>query len=70
MRTDGVALSEAAVQQLRAVAAETFDATHVPADPRVYKSKAKNAQVRGLTRPWVTRRYELAEWRYELAGWR
>jgi len=45
MRTDGVSLSEGAVEQLRSVAEATFGASHVPQSPRLFKSKSKNAQV-------------------------
>jgi len=45
MRTDGVSLSEGAVEQLRSVAVATFGASHVPQSPRLFKSKSKNAQV-------------------------
>eukprot|EP00775_Hariotina_reticulata_P013174 gene13174-13305_t len=45
MRTDGVNLSPAAVDGLREVVAGQFGLDHLPASgPRVYKSRAKNAQ--------------------------
>ncbi|MEJ5914050.1 type I DNA topoisomerase [Pseudokineococcus sp. 1T1Z-3] len=44
MRTDSVALSSEAVGAARRQAAELYGADHVPDAPRVYASKAKNAQ--------------------------
>ncbi len=44
MRTDGVQIAPEAVQPIREQIATTFSAKHVPAAPRVYNSKAKNAQ--------------------------
>ena len=44
MRTDGVQIAPEAVQPIREQIASTFSARHVPASPRVYNSKAKNAQ--------------------------
>ncbi len=47
MRTDGVSLSAEAVDALRDTIKRVYGADHLPAGgPRVYKSKAKNAQVR------------------------
>ncbi len=44
MRTDSTALSSQAVNAARAQAAQMYGADHVPAQPRVYASKSKNAQ--------------------------
>jgi DNA topoisomerase-1 len=44
MRTDSVTLSSTAIDEARQVIAERFGKDYVPAKPRVYKSKAKNAQ--------------------------
>ncbi len=44
MRTDSVTLSNVAIQEARTVIEERFGKQYVPAKPRVYKSKAKNAQ--------------------------
>ncbi len=44
MRTDGTTLSEDAVQQARNVIKDTYGKEFVPAEPRLFKSKAKNAQ--------------------------
>ena len=44
MRTDSTTLSETAVAAARRQAADLFGADHVATAPRVYKSKAKNAQ--------------------------
>lgn len=44
MRTDSTTLSDTAVAAARQQAADLFGADHVAAAPRVYKSKAKNAQ--------------------------
>jgi len=44
MRTDSVTLSSLAIQQAREVIEERFGKAFVPDKPRVYKSKAKNAQ--------------------------
>ncbi|WP_413466806.1 type I DNA topoisomerase [Microbacterium sp. LRZ72] len=44
MRTDSTALSTQAVEAARAQAVELYGKTAVPAQPRVYKSKSKNAQ--------------------------
>jgi DNA topoisomerase-1 len=44
MRTDGVTLSPEAIQDIRDSIASTFGPTSLPATPRAYKSKAKNAQ--------------------------
>jgi DNA topoisomerase-1 len=44
MRTDSTALSETAVTAARRQAAELYGAEYVPAQPRTYASKVKNAQ--------------------------
>jgi DNA topoisomerase-1 len=44
MRTDSTTLSEAALKAARAQAAELFGAEFVPAKPRQYERKVKNAQ--------------------------
>jgi DNA topoisomerase-1 len=44
MRTDGTTLSQDAVQQARAVIKKDFGDKYLPNAPRLYKSKAKNAQ--------------------------
>jgi len=44
MRTDSVTLSNVAIEEARQVIAERFGKEYVPAQPRLYKSKAKNAQ--------------------------
>jgi DNA topoisomerase-1 len=44
MRTDSVTLSNVAIEEARQVIEERFGKDYVPAKPRVYKSKAKNAQ--------------------------
>ncbi|MFV0459739.1 MAG: type I DNA topoisomerase [Actinomycetales bacterium] len=44
MRTDSTALSSQAVNAARAQAAQMYGADHVPAQPRVYANKSKNAQ--------------------------
>lgn len=44
MRTDSVTLSDVAIQDARQVIETRFGKEYVPAKPRVYKSKAKNAQ--------------------------
>lgn len=44
MRTDGVTLSGEAVSEIRGMIGSQFGAAYVPKVPRVYKSKAKNAQ--------------------------
>jgi DNA topoisomerase-1 len=44
MRTDGVSLSNEAIAQARQVIGSEFGEAYVPPSPRVYKSKAKNAQ--------------------------
>jgi DNA topoisomerase-1 len=44
MRTDGTTLSEDAVSQARGVIKSEYGAPYLPDAPRLYKSKAKNAQ--------------------------
>jgi len=44
MRTDSVNLADEALTELRAYIADRFDDTHLPEQPRRYKTKAKNAQ--------------------------
>ena len=44
MRTDGTTLSNEAVAQARDVIGKEYGANYVPDAPRLYKSKAKNAQ--------------------------
>ncbi|HUN27730.1 MAG TPA: DNA topoisomerase I [Steroidobacteraceae bacterium] len=44
MRTDSVSLAEEAVREIREVAARLYGADSVAEEPRVYKTKSKNAQ--------------------------
>jgi DNA topoisomerase-1 len=44
MRTDGVQMAPEAVSEARRAITERYDAGYVPERPRVYESKAKNAQ--------------------------
>ena len=44
MRTDGVQIANEAIQGCRAVISEDFGDRYVPNAPRLYKTKAKNAQ--------------------------
>ncbi len=44
MRTDGVASAPEAITEARSVIGKRFGGEYVPAEPRYYKSKAKNAQ--------------------------
>lgn len=44
MRTDGTTLSQDAVDQSRALIAKNYGDKYLPSAPRLYKSKAKNAQ--------------------------
>jgi DNA topoisomerase-1 len=44
MRTDSVTLSNVAIEESRQVIEDRFGKEYVPANPRTYKSKAKNAQ--------------------------
>jgi len=44
MRTDSVNLSVEAVEEMRALIAEKYGAENVPKEPRLFKTKSKNAQ--------------------------
>src|SRR5215469_8331508 len=44
MRTDSVSLAAEAVREIRAVAARLYGAHEVAEEPRIYKTKSKNAQ--------------------------
>ncbi len=44
MRTDGITLSNDAIAQARDVIKSEYGAKYLPNEPRIYKSKAKNAQ--------------------------
>ncbi|MGN6425104.1 MAG: type I DNA topoisomerase [Asticcacaulis sp.] len=44
MRTDGVYVEPAAINEMRKLVGERYGAAYVPAEPRHYKVKAKNAQ--------------------------
>ncbi len=44
MRTDSVSLAQEAVQEIRAVAAHLYGQDEVAEEPRVFKTKSKNAQ--------------------------
>jgi DNA topoisomerase-1 len=44
MRTDSVNLSTEAVDQIRALISERYGADYCPKEPRLYKTKSKNAQ--------------------------
>ncbi len=44
MRTDGVQMDDSAISAARAAIAKRYDGGYVPDKPRVYKTKAKNAQ--------------------------
>jgi DNA topoisomerase-1 len=44
MRTDSTALADEAVREIRDYVAQQFNATYLPKDPVVYRSKSKNAQ--------------------------
>ncbi|HEY5140605.1 MAG TPA: type I DNA topoisomerase, partial [Methylococcales bacterium] len=44
MRTDSVNLSIEAVEEIRALIAENYGAKNVPKEPRLFKTKSKNAQ--------------------------
>jgi len=58
MRTDGVSLSGDAIAQARDVIGKDFGANYVPASPRQYKAKAKNAQeAHEAVRPTDLRRH-------------
>ena len=44
MRTDGIQITPEAIPSIRDQIAKSFSDKHVPAEPRMYSSKAKNAQ--------------------------
>jgi DNA topoisomerase-1 len=44
MRTDGVQMDTSAISAVRGVIANRYDASYVPDKPRIYQTKAKNAQ--------------------------
>lgn len=44
MRTDSVHLADEAISELREFILNRFDGEHIPKQPRLYKTKAKNAQ--------------------------
>ncbi len=44
MRTDSVALAQDAVEEIRAYIGERYGKDQIPAQPRMYKTRAKNAQ--------------------------
>ncbi|WP_295436225.1 type I DNA topoisomerase [uncultured Thiodictyon sp.] len=44
MRTDSVNLAQEAIAEIRAYVTERYGADHLPEQPRLYKTKAKNAQ--------------------------
>ena len=44
MRTDSVIMSNEAINQIRSFVTENYGANYIPENPRIYKSKAKNAQ--------------------------
>jgi len=44
MRTDSVIMSKDAIEEIRCFVLEKLGKEYIPAEPRVYKSKAKNAQ--------------------------
>ncbi|EIE25778.1 DNA topoisomerase I [Coccomyxa subellipsoidea C-169] len=44
MRTDGLQMSAEAVQEIRSAVQDMHGKEYLPAQPRIYKSKAKNAQ--------------------------
>ena len=44
MRTDSVTLSQSAIESARASAKSLYGAEYIPATPRVYEGKSKNAQ--------------------------
>jgi hypothetical protein len=55
MSTDGVSLSEAAVDALRTAVVHEYGQEYVPPQPRAFKARSKNAQVcRSDTQSWVT----------------
>lgn len=44
MRTDSVNLAEEAIEEIRALIAEKYDSSDLPKEPRLFKTKSKNAQ--------------------------
>ena len=44
MRTDGIQIADEAIRAVRASLTKRFGARYVPSAPRIYKTKAKNAQ--------------------------
>ncbi|MBS95374.1 MAG: DNA topoisomerase I [Chromatiales bacterium] len=44
MRTDSVSLAAEAVEEIRSLIADRYGAENIPAEPREYKTKSKNAQ--------------------------
>ncbi|MDP7093984.1 MAG: type I DNA topoisomerase, partial [Gammaproteobacteria bacterium] len=44
MRTDSVSLAAEAVKEIRSLIADRYGAENIPAEPREYKTKSKNAQ--------------------------
>ena len=44
MRTDSVLMSKDAIEEIRGFVSEKLGNEYIPAEPRIYKSKAKNAQ--------------------------
>ncbi len=44
MRTDGVQIAPEAITQVRSFIGKSFDRRYLPGAPRIYKTKAKNAQ--------------------------
>ena len=44
MRTDSVVMSNDAINQIRSFVTSNYGGNYLPDSPRVYKSKAKNAQ--------------------------
>ncbi len=44
MRTDSVNLAQEALTEIRALIAQRYGANNLPASPRLFKTKAKNAQ--------------------------
>ncbi|MFC4292137.1 type I DNA topoisomerase [Sphingorhabdus arenilitoris] len=44
MRTDGVQMDGSAISEARRAIADRFDSGYIPEKPRIYQSKAKNAQ--------------------------
>ena len=44
MRTDSVTMSKDAIREVRSFVLEKLGNEYIPAEPRIYKSKAKNAQ--------------------------